>query len=103
MHISLLIILSAIALPLAAACWKPLRLARRAWNVRRTWPTLRWWERILLVALILAVPFVPPPFDELLAGVIVGRWLRRVFAQRDRRPLASSMGRGRRGVATSDL
>jgi hypothetical protein len=103
MHIPLLIILSAIALVLVAACWKPVRLTRRAWNVRRTWPMLRWWERFVLVVLIISVPFVPPPFDELLAGVILGRWLRRVFAQRTRRPLASSVGRSRQGVAPSDL
>jgi hypothetical protein len=85
------------------ACWKPLRLVRRAWNVRRAWGLLRWWERLALVALIMAAPFVPPPFDEVLAGVILGRWLRRVFAQRDRRRLESSVGRGRQGVAPADL
>jgi hypothetical protein len=103
MHISLLIILSVVAVALAVAAWRPLRFARRAWNVRRAWGLLRWWERLALVALVMAAPFVPPPFDEVLAGVILGRWLRRVFAQRDRRRLRSSVGRGRQEVAPADL
>jgi hypothetical protein len=101
--ISLLIILSVVALMLVVASWKPLRWARRAWNVRRAWGLLRWWERLALVALIVAAPFVPPPFDEVLAGVILGRWLRRVFAQRAGRRLGSTMGGGRPGVSPADL
>lgn len=103
MHILLLMILSVVALVLVAGCWKPMRLARRAWNVRRAWSMLRWWERLALVALIMAAPFVPPPFDEVVAGVIIGRWLRRVSAQRTRRRQVSPAGRGRQGVAPSDL
>jgi hypothetical protein len=103
MDISLLIILSVVVFVLAVASWRPLRLARRAWNVRRAWGLLRWWERLALVALVMAAPFVPPPFDEVLAGVILGRWLRRVFAQRDRRSPGPSVGRGPQEVAPADL
>lgn len=103
MEVSLLIILSLIALVLLVGRWKPLRLARRAWNVRRTWGALRPWERVVLVGLLATAPFVPGPFDELLAGVIVGRRLRRVFAERARRRLGSSVGPGRRGMIPPHL